>query len=109
MHIRLGPSSILAYDLDLYIDTSGTLGCGTYFHGSWFHYPVATTPTVELSIQWQDLFAILAATLTWDHLWSIRFICVNKAIVEARQCKKAKHPSIISLLCRLFLHATQHT
>ena len=109
----IDPSSIPAYDLDLYTDASGTLGCGAYFCGSWFHFPWQPHQLLSegSSIQWQELFAILAAALTWGHLWSgkrIRFFCDNKAIVDAWQHKSAKHPAIVSLLRLLFLHAAQH-
>ena len=34
----VNPDCIPAHDLDLYTDASGTLGCGAYFNGNWFHY-----------------------------------------------------------------------
>ena len=102
-----------AHDLELFTDASGTLGCGAYFQGSWFHYswqPHQQLST-NISIQWQELFAILAATLTWGHKWQrkrIRFNCDNLAIVQAWQGKSAKEPRIMSLMRRLFLVAAQH-
>ena len=106
----IDPSSVPANGIDLYTDASGTLGCGAYFQGSWFHYPWQPHQ-LEASIQWQELFAILAAALTWGHQWTgkrLRFFCDNKAIVKAWQNKSAKHPSIVALLRRLFLHAARY-
>ena len=107
------PSCTPAPDLSLYTDASGTLGCGAFFLGHWFHYSWQPHQLLSktVSIQWQELFAILAAALTWGHHWSglrIRFYCDNLAIVEAWQRKSAKHPSLVSLLRRLFLHAAHH-
>ena len=106
----IDPSSVPANGINLYTDASGTLGCGAYFQGSWFHYPWQPHQ-LEVSIQWQELFAILATALTWGHQWTgkrLRFFCNNKAIVEPWKNKSSKHPSIVALLRRLFLHAARH-
>ena len=58
-----------------------------------------------VSIQWQELFAILAAALTWGHRWRnkrIKFHCDNQAIVFAWQGKNSKQPKLMSLRRRLF-------
>lgn len=102
-----------APDLELFTDASGTHGCGAYYNGEWFHYPWQShqqlSPTT--SIQWQELFAILAAALTWGHHWGqkrIRFHCDNEAIVLAWQNMSSKHPRLLELFRKLFLHAAQH-
>lgn len=109
----LDPNTTEASDLDLYTDASGTHGCGAYYSGEWFHYP--WQPHQQLSpitsIQWQELFAILAATLTWGHHWNqkrIRFYCDNKTIVEGWQNMSSKHPRLLTLFRTLFLHAARH-
>ena len=84
----VNPDCIPAHDLDLYTDASGSLGCGAYFHGDWFHYSWQLHQRLSkvISIQWQELFAILTSALNWGHLWTglqIRFHCDNLAIVEA--------------------------
>ena len=109
----IDPTSTPAPDLDLFTDASGTIGCGAYFQGNWFHYPWQPHQKLSsrTSIQWQELFAILAATLTWGHLWyrkRIRFFCDNLAVVEAWQNMSAKHPQLLTLLRLLLLHAAQH-
>ena len=108
----LNPNATPANDISLYTDASGTLGCGVYYQGSWFHYPWQPHQllTAGKSIQWQELFAIVAAALTWGHCWSgqrIRFLCDNQAIVAAWQNKSAKHPEILALLRHLFMHAAR--
>ena len=62
----------------------------------------------KVSIQWQELFAILAAALTWGHKWQrkrIKFNFDNQAIALAWQGKEQR---IICLLRMLFLTAAQH-
>ena len=61
-----------------------------------------------MSTQWQELFAIAAAALTWGHIWRqkrIRFYCDNLVIVNSWEGKSSKHPRIMSLLRMLFLTA----
>ena len=54
-----------AADLELYTDASGTHGCGAYFQGEWFHHDWQPHQQLSehVSIQWQELFAIVAAAL----------------------------------------------
>ena len=109
----LDPETTDAHDLELFTDASGTLGCGAYFQGSWFHYSWQPHQRLspKVSIQWQELFAILAATLTWGHKWQrkrIKFNCDNQAIVLAWQGKSSKEQRIMCLLRMLFLTAAQH-
>ena len=63
------------------------------------------------SIQWQELFAIVAVTRTWGDHWSrkrICFYCDNQAIVHAWEGKSSKHPKLMSLMRLLFLTAAQN-
>ena len=66
-------------------------------------YPMARTVC--------ELFAIVAAALTWGHNWRqkrIRFYCDNLAIVNSWEGKSSKHPRIMSLLRTLFLTAAKN-
>ena len=86
-----------AIDLEIYTDASGTHGCGAYYRGAWFHYGWQPTQQLSrhISIQWQELFAILAAALTWGHHWQqkkILFYCDNLPIVQAWEGKASKQP-----------------
>ncbi|KAL5515952.1 hypothetical protein EMCRGX_G001203 [Ephydatia muelleri] len=60
----------------------------------------------------EELFAIVAAALTWGHLLEgqrIRFHCDNLPIVQAWTNQSSKHPGVMELLRTLFFIATQHS
>ena len=104
-----------AADLEIYTDASGAHGCGAYYKGAWFHYDWQPTQQLSkktsISIQWQELFAILAAALTWGHHWQqkkILFHCDNLPIVQAWEGKGSKQPRLMSLLRKLFLTAAKN-
>ena len=62
----LDPAWTTADQMELYTDASGTLGYGAYFQGHWFRAawePLQRPPFV--SIQWQELFAVVAAARAW--------------------------------------------
>ena len=64
----------------------------------------------SISIQWQELFAIVAAALTWGHQWSTLRICShrdNLSIVQAWEGKSSHQLRIMHLLRLLFLTAAQ--
>ena len=110
----LEADAINAYDWELYTDASGSHGCGAFWQGSWFHYMWQPHQRLSetTSIQWQELFAILAAALTWGHRWRrkrIKFHCDNQAIVLAWQGKCSKQPKIMALLRTLFLTAANNS
>ena len=98
-----------ADDLQLFINASGTKGFGAYFagerlRGDW----LPSQRLSQRSIQWQELFAIVAATMTWSSKLRgrrVRFHCDNEAIVLSWQRKSAKQPQLVALLCHLFLIA----
>ena len=99
--------------IHLFTNASGTLGFGAFFNGAWIRgdwQPHQQLP--GRSIQWQELFAIIAAALTWGHLLSglhIRFHCDNLPIVQAWANQSSKQPGIMELLRLLFLTAAQHS
>ena len=78
----LDPGWISAETLNLFTDASGIHGFGGYFNGSWFRG--SWLPHQELSqrsIQWQELFAIVAAAHAWGHKLAghrIKFHCDNR-------------------------------
>ena len=101
-----------ADSLQLITDASGSLCIGAYFIGAWFQGDWQPHQHLPLhSIQWQELFAIVAAS-TWGHHWSglcIHFHCDNLPIVQAWARQSAKHPDLMQLLRTLFLVAAQHS
>ena len=67
----LDPEWTAADSLQLYTNASGSLGFGAYFNGAWFRGDWQPHERLPLrSIQWQELFAIVAAASTWGHLWA---------------------------------------
>ena len=76
-------NSVLAVDMLLYTDASGSYDCGAYYQGAWFFH--AWQPHQHLrAIQWKELFAIVAAALTWGHRWQgkqVKVMCDNQVIV----------------------------
>ena len=62
-----------SYTLSLFTDASGTLSFGGIFRNQWFQgswLPHQSLDAKEISIDWQELFAIIAATYIWGHVWS---------------------------------------
>ena len=94
----------------LYTDASGSYGCGAYYQGAWFFR--AWQPHQHLrAIQWKELFAIVAAALTWGHRWQgkrVKFMCDNQAIVLAWQGQRSRDSHVMNLMCTLFMFAAQH-
>ena len=108
--LMLQPDWQAAADMDLYTDASGTVGYGAYFQGSWFA-ETWTEHHRHHSIQWKELFAILAAVAAWGHLWSgkrIRFYCDNQAVVKAWQSKSPKNHNLATLFRKLFMLAAKN-
>ena len=108
--LMLQPNWEPAPDLNLFTDASGSIGYGAYFQGAW----IAETwgdQHLRHSIQWKELFAILAATATWGDQWSgkkIRFYCDNQAVVKAWQSKAPKNHNLANLYRKLFLLAAKN-
>ena len=89
-------------DLNLFTDTSGTLGFGAYFKGAWI-MDTWSKEQLSRSIQWKDLFAIIAAAATWGNQWQkIVVYCDNQAIVHVWQAKSPKTLALAQL-CRTLL------
>ena len=103
---------VSAPDLQFYTDASGGKGYGAYFAGAWLRgdwQPHQQLP--RRSIQWQEMFTILAAATTWAQRLRgkrICFCCDNQAIVKSWERKSVKHPQIADLFRRLFLLAANN-
>ncbi|KAL5497449.1 hypothetical protein EMCRGX_G013922 [Ephydatia muelleri] len=91
-----------ADSFQLYIDASGSFGFGAYLDGAWFRGDWQPhQQLLKRSIQWQELFAIVAGALTWGHFLTgqrIRFHCDNLPIVQAWTNQSSRHPGIMDLL-----------
>lgn len=108
--LMLQPNWESSHDLQLYTDASGTLGFGAYFRGAWFS-GTWSGEQLKHSIQWKEMFAIVAAAATWGPHWQrkkILFHCDNQAVVQVWQAKKPKDKSLASLCRKLFFLAAQN-
>ena len=100
-------NEIAATERGLVRDASGSIGWGAYFAslGRWLQGRWSAEEATQ-SIQYKELFAVLAACFTWGHHWPrhrIRFHCDNSAVVACLASGTCKSPPVMSLLRRLFL------
>ena len=103
------PRTILHSDLKLYTDASG-IGFGATYCTDWFQgrwNPCCAGKSVDF----QELFAIVAAAYTWGHLWAgqrIIFVTDNKPITQIWDKGTSPSPDIMTLVRYLFLFAVQN-
>ena len=101
-------------ELSLYTDASGTLGFGRIFRNQWFQgkwLPHQTLNTKNISIDWQELYAIVVACYIWASVWAqkrIIFYCDNQAVVSIINSKRSKSPRIIDLVRALTLKTMKY-
>ena len=101
-------------NLSLYMDASGTLGFGGIFHTQWFQgkwLPHQTLTTKNISIDWQELYAIVVASYIWAPLWAqkrIVFYGDNQAVVSIINSKRSKSPRIMDLVRALTLQTMKY-
>ena len=93
-------------DLHLYTDASD-LAVSGYFQGSWFVIPFTgrLSDLKAHSINWRELYAIVAAAATFGSAWSNKRImlhCDNQCIVEVVRSGTCKNPQIMDLVRLLF-------
>ena len=100
--------------LVLYTDASGTRGFGGIFGTKWFqgHWqPHQLLGVPNISIAWQELFAIVVAC----HIWGaqlqnkrIEFKCDNEAVINMINSKRSKIPRAMDLIRHLTLLTLQY-
>ena len=97
--------------LKLFTDASGQ-GVGAVFDSEWFSAPWPPS-FKELHINFQELFAIVAAVFTWGHRWKdcqILFFTDNQAITHVWRSGTSSNQQIMKLVRHLFLFcAKQNT
>ena len=100
--------------LNLHTDASGTLGYGGFFHGKWFQgkwEPQQQLGQPEISIAWQELFAIVVACHIWgESLQHKRIIlnCDNESVVNVINSKRSRVSRVMDLLRHLTLLTLKH-
>ena len=102
-------NTILATDMLLHSDASN-IGYGAVFNSEWIQGSW-TPDELKLSISYRELFAIVAAALTWGAEWSgkrIVFVTDNKPITQIWNTGTSPCPDIMSLIRPLYSHAARH-
>ena len=100
----LHPNWTPSPDLQLYTDASGTHGWGAYNNGKWIQGSWNSAQMLQ-SIEWKELFALVAACATWGDEWAklrIRVHCDNSAVVDCIRSGTCKAPAVMKLLRELF-------
>ena len=104
------PMIIKSTDIKLFTDAAKTIGFGAVMDRSWIQ--CAWPPhLVDTDIDYKELFAIMAATLTWGSGWSgkrIVFITDNKPITQIWSSGTSQSPALMHLVRKLFLFAAMH-
>ena len=101
--------SILNSDLCLYTDASGS-GLGAVFGNEWIQARWDELHA-SMDVDFQELFAILAAAYTWGKNWTgqrIVFITDNKPITHIWDKGSSPSPKIMILVRKLLLIAVQN-
>ena len=99
---------ILSTDLLLHTDASD-MGFGAIFGTKWIQGGWGPNKP-DISIDYRELFAITAATLTWGHLWNglrIVFVTDNKPISQVWDSGTSSSIPLMSLIRPLYLFAAK--
>jgi hypothetical protein len=101
--------TIKASDIKLFTDASD-IGFGATYGTAWIQ-GAWDKQRKEISINYRELFAILAAALTWGSAWTgkrIVFFTDNEPITQVWNSGTSPAPSIMSLIRPLFLVAANN-
>ena len=105
----LDPICTLAHHLQLYTDTSSTIGFGAYWNRAWFSQPWPHS-LMSKPIEWKELYAIVMACEVWGKHWSgkrLLFHCDNQAIVHVWESGLSRSSSLMCLVRALFFVAAR--
>ena len=98
--------TIRSTDLKLFTDASD-LGYGATYGNCWFSQGW-TQEQLDHSINYRELYAIVAATFTWGHDWTgkrIVFVTDNKPITQVWDKGTCPSPPIMALIRPLYMFA----
>lgn len=102
------PNQILSTDIKLYSDASD-IGYGAIYDKAWVR-GVWDQRRKDMCINYRELFAIVAAAVTWGHNWKgkrIVFLTDNQAITHIWASGTSPSPTLMSLVRPLFLTAAK--
>ena len=97
----------LSTDFFLFTDAS-FLGLGAIFQNEWIQYKWPPYDSKDVSIDFFELFAVVAAVLTWGHRWPGKRIVIvtdNKPITQIWHSGTSPSPRLMVLVRRLFFFA----
>ena len=97
----IDPNSVLAVDMLLYTDASGSYGSGAYCQGGWFFH--VWRPMERAVCHCGSSFDMG----TWQGK-QVKFMCDNQAIVLAWQGQCSSDSHIMNLMCTLCRTAPVH-
>jgi hypothetical protein len=103
------PQKILSSDIKLFTDASDQ-GYGAIYGSAWIQGDWGEDKDAH-SIDFRELFSIVAAVMTWGHKWSgkrIVFITDNKPITQVWNSGSSPSTELMSLVRPLFLFAAKH-
>ena len=89
-------------------------GFGGIFRNQWFQgkwLPHQTLDTKNISIDWQELYAIVVACYIWASVWAqkrIIFYCDDQAVVSIINSKRSKSCRIMDLVRALTLKTMKY-
>ena len=98
--------TIRSSDLKLFTDASD-LGYGGTFGNAWFQSGW-TLEQLQHSIDYRELYAIVAAAFTWGHQWKgkrIVFVTDNEPITKVWDKGSSPSPPVMSLIRPLYMFA----
>ena len=112
----LGGDVLSSPDLQLFTDASGSYGMVAISMGNGFRLPGSlntslTPPSMGISIDWQELFAIYIASDLWGPSWSGKHICMwcdNLPVVSIINSKRSKSPRIMDLVQAITILTLEH-
>ena len=102
------PKRVYSTDLLLFTDAAKTHGFGAVYGSSWIQS--RWVQFADEGIDFQELFAIVAAVVTWGHHWQgkrVVFVTDNKPITQIWESGASPSPNIMSLIRRLYLFAAR--
>eukprot|EP00732_Lithocolla_globosa_P001096 Lithocolla_globosa_v1_NODE_493_length_3897_cov_316.316502.p2 type:complete len:317 gc:universal NODE_493_length_3897_cov_316.316502:1840-2790(+) len=99
--------------LQLATDASGEIGAGAIWGNKWFNFRWPEWCTKErYSIQWKELYVIVAAAATWGSQWTRRrilFECDNESMVKLIENGYSPVPVLASLMRTLHFISAEHS
>lgn len=102
------PKRIYTTDLLLFTDAALRIGFGAILGNSWIQSRWITDATAGEDINFQELFAIMAATYTWGSQWAgkrIVFVTDNQSITQIWSSGTTSVPTLMSLVRKVFMFA----